>query len=216
MTGLPYCICVVVACCDECRPEIAHRYIHPHRFSPRSDSFVRELHLKVNFPIVIASLFVLFSRIIYSTRETIVIIGNLHRHIALCFLLRRRTLLFLGAIPGNVEASNTWLVGQNRSDDLFNIEGRRRSNLGVIRIGILIVNIVANANKLTLLVRAGHQNHRYSQNVGVGYAGWVRCIGLEDELVYSNRYWPHQNFIKNLIRCHVLGTANVHDLPFQV
>jgi hypothetical protein len=64
---------------------------------------------------------------------------------------------------------------------------------------VLVVDVVANTNEFTAIVSAGQQDHRDAQNVRLGDAGNIGCIGLENELVDANRNGADQEGVEFLI-----------------
>lgn len=64
---------------------------------------------------------------------------------------------------------------------------------------VLIVDVVAHANELAVVVRAGQKDDRNTQNFGIGNTGCVGWVGLEDELVDANGNGAYEERVEFLI-----------------
>ena len=174
---------------------------------------MHEVNLSVVIAIIVLLLFVFLVTITLIIHHHVVV-STLGLRLCLLFLLLR---LILGlASPVDGEASHTGLVGQDRSNDLVEFDGLGRSNLGIVRLGIFIVDIVAYAGKFLLLVRARDQNDGHAQDVAIGDGRRIRRVGLKDEFVHANGDRSHQYLIQDLIMGRRFRRTDVNYLPFDI
>ena len=87
---------------------------------------------------------------------------------------------------------------------------------GHLRVVVLVVNIVTDANELAVIVRAGEKDDGNTDDVGWWDAGGIWSRGLEDELVDADWDWAHEERFELLVVLGGLGGADVDELPLEV
>lgn len=88
--------------------------------------------------------------------------------------------------------------------------------LFVVCLRVLIVNIIADPDKLLLSVTAGDKDYCDAQYVASRYLGRVGGICLEDELVDADRNGANEDLIEDLVMGGVLSGTDVEDFPFKI
>jgi hypothetical protein len=88
-------------------------------------------------------------------------------------------------IPFDGESSHTGLFGEHIAAHALNNRLGRGVCGELLRV-VLVVNIVTHSHKLSAVVAAGEQDHRHTENLGLGNALQVRGIGLEYKLVHAD------------------------------
>ena len=107
-------------------------------------------------------------------------------------------------IPLDGKARHSRLVGENVAADL--VDNGLGGGVGgeFVRL-VLVIDIIANTDKLAAIVGAGQENDSDAKDVGVGNAARLRSIGLEDELVYTDGDGANEERVELLV---VLITVN--------
>lgn len=101
-------------------------------------------------------------------------------------------------VPFNSESRDPRLLGQDVPPDLFDDRLRRRA-LIQFRLGVFIVDVVAHAHKLALVVAACEENDGDADDFAVGDACEVGRVCFENELVDADGYGPNEQRVKLLI-----------------
>jgi hypothetical protein len=107
------------------------------------------------------------------------------------------------AVPLDGKAGDTGLLGEDAAADLLD-NGLGRGFGDECLVGVLIVNVVADANELATVVAAGQEDDSDAEDVAVRDAVEVWGVGFEDELVDANRDRANEKGVKLLV---ILGTA---------
>lgn len=85
-----------------------------------------------------------------------------------------------------------------------------------LRVVILVVDVVANTDELTVIVRAGKEDDSDANDVGWRDASGVWSRALEDELVDADWDRPDEKAVQLLVVLGGLGGADVDELPLEV
>lgn len=80
-------------------------------------------------------------------------------------------------IPVDGEASDSWLLSQNTPVQLV-VGNALWRVLAELLVQVVVVDVISNANKLAVLVRACNQDNSDANNVAVGNQLWLGGIGL--------------------------------------
>lgn len=73
-------------------------------------------------------------------------------------------------------------------------------------VHVLVVDVVAHAHELAVVVGAGEQDDGYAEDFGGGDAGGVGGVGFEDEFVYADGDGADEEGVEFLV---VLGAVGV-------
>lgn len=111
-------------------------------------------------------------------------------------------------IPLDGKSRDSWLLSQNVAADLLNdgLWGRIINELLAL---VLVVDVVANAHKFATVVGARQQYHRDAQKLVDRDALCVRRLGLEDELIDTNRDGANEEGVEFLVVIIRGGGADV-------
>lgn len=90
---------------------------------------------------------------------------------------RLQNRLEVTGIPVDGETSDSWLLGQDAPVQLVVGDALWRV-LTELLVQVVVVDVVSNADKLAVLVRACNQDHSNANNVAVGDQLWLGSIGL--------------------------------------
>lgn len=102
------------------------------------------------------------------------------------------------AVPLDSEAGDTGLLGEDAAADLLdNGLGRGLGDEGLV--GVLVVNVVADAYELATVVAAGQEDDSDADDIAVGDAVEVWGVGLKDELVDADRDRTDKKGVKLLV-----------------
>lgn len=94
-------------------------------------------------------------------------------------------------IPLDSETRDTRLLGENIPADLFDDRfGRWVVNQSLV--GVLVVDIVADADELAVIVGAGQEDDSNANDFGIRDLGEVWRVGLEDEFVDADGDWANK------------------------
>jgi hypothetical protein len=88
-------------------------------------------------------------------------------------------------LPLDGESSHAGLLGQHITLHTLDDRLGRRFGVELFRV-ILIVDVITNADKFSSVVGTSQENDSDTKNFGIGDAGGVGSIGLENEFVYSD------------------------------
>jgi len=101
-------------------------------------------------------------------------------------------------IPLDSKASNPRLLSEHISSHTFHIWFRR--GLVVELLGIVfIVNIVADADELSVVVTTSEEDDCHAQDFCSGDAAKIRGIGFEDEFVHADGDGANEEGIELLV-----------------
>lgn len=121
--------------------------------------------------------FLLFLLLVCAVSRTVVL-GGVHVR-----LLRRE---FSGralvAVPFDSEAGDSGLLGEDVAADLLD-DGLGGRLVDQLLVGVLVADVVADADELPAVVGASEQDDGDAKDLGCGDVGGVGRVGLEDELV---------------------------------
>lgn len=101
-------------------------------------------------------------------------------------------------VPFNSKAGDSWLLCKNISSDLLKNRLCRGISVELIRI-IFIVDIVSDSYELPVVVGTGEKNNGDSKDFSIWDTTGIGWIGLEDELVDTNRDRTDEERVEFLI-----------------
>jgi hypothetical protein len=106
--------------------------------------------------------------------------------------------LITATIPLDCEPCDPRLLSQNIPPDFLD-NGLSWRVLGELWIRVLIVDVVSNAHKLSIVVAAAKEDNGDADNLGVRDAGDLGRFCFEDEFVYARRDGPNEEAVKFLV-----------------
>lgn len=102
------------------------------------------------------------------------------------------------AVPLDAEAGDSGLLGKDDSSDL--LDDRLGGGLGgKLLVGVFVVDVVANADKLATVVGAGEEDDGDTENLGRRELVERGRVGFEDELVDTDWDWTDEERVEFLV-----------------
>lgn len=83
-------------------------------------------------------------------------------------------------------------------------------------VRVLVVDIVADAHELAVLVAAAEEDDGDADDLAVGNASKIRRVGLEDELVDADGDRADEHRVQLLVVLGGGGRADIREFPFEV
>lgn len=110
-------------------------------------------------------------------------------------------------LPFDGEASHTRLLSEDIAADVLDL-GLRRGVGGQFFRVVLVVHVVAHTDEFTTIIAACEQNDGDAEDLRIGDPLVIGRIGLEDELVHSDRDGTNEQRVEFLI---LLGAGEVSE-----
>lgn len=119
------------------------------------------------------------------------------------------------SVPLDSEACDSWLLSKDIAADTL------KNWLGWwvcvhLIVVVLVVDIVANTNKLAVIVGAGQEDDSDTKNFGIWNAAGVWSLGLKDKLVDTDWDWTDQKRVQLLVVLSRLGGTDIGELPLKI
>lgn len=115
-------------------------------------------------------------------------------------------------LPLDGEASHTRLLSEDIAADVLDL-GLRRGVGGQFFRVVLVVHVVAHTDEFTTVIAAGEQNDGDAENLRIGDPLVIGRIGLENELVHSDRDGTDEQRVEFLI---LLGAGEVSERKLRM
>ena len=118
-------------------------------------------------------------------------------------------------IPFDSKSGDAGLLGEDVAPDALE-EGSWGRVVVQLLVVVLVVHIVADADKLVALIGAREKNHRHAEDLVGGDLLQGRGGGCEDEFVDALRYRADRDLLEVDVVLVGLGGADVGELPVDV
>jgi len=118
-------------------------------------------------------------------------------------------------IPLDGEAGDAGLLGQDVAADVLD-EGLGGRVVGELLRVVLVVDVVADADKLAAVVGARQEDHGNTEQLVDGDALSIRGLGLKDELVDADGDGADEQRVELLVVVVGLSGTHIGQLPLKI